>query len=217
MSHVLDAAEPARYTLLGLLLAGSRHGYDLARDFAPLTPLGDVVHLSPSHLYALLGRLERDGLLNGERQESGAHPPRRVYQLTEEGRATVLRWIDEPVTRPRDMHLAFAMKFYIACRHDQRRARALVEHQRTLFAAYLRDLEHDSVQDDGGTHGVFLALLREGRMGRTRAALAWLDRCAAAVTAVSAASPRDTREAGGAGGGGASPAQGAMTCGADPR
>ena len=57
MRRPLDAAEPARHALLGLLLDGPHHGYDLARRFAPGTALGDVLRLSTSHLYALLARL----------------------------------------------------------------------------------------------------------------------------------------------------------------
>src|SRR5690349_20886230 len=97
MRHGLDAAEPARYALLGLLLEGPAHGYDLARHFTPGTALGDVMRLGASHLYALLGRLERDGLIAGERQESGSRPPRHAYHLTPQGRAAVQGWVDEPV------------------------------------------------------------------------------------------------------------------------
>ncbi len=184
MHYTLDAADPARHTLLGLLIDGPRHGYDLARHFAPTTPLGDVVHLSPSHLYALLGQLERDTLIVGQRQDSGARPPRRVYRLTESGREDVLRWVDEPVTRPRDMHLAFPLKFYLACRMGPPYADALVAHQRNLFASYLHDLEQSQPLDAASSNAAFLTLMREGRIERTRAALAWLDSCADAVTTI---------------------------------
>jgi DNA-binding PadR family transcriptional regulator len=186
MHYTLDAADSARHTLLGLLLGGPCHGYDLARHFAPATPLGDVVHLSPSHLYALLAQLERDGLISGERQDSGPRPPRRVYQLTERGRADVLRWVDEPVARPRDMHLGFPLKYYLACRLGRPYAEALIARQRDLFTAYLTDLENAAVPEGAPHERAFLAVMREGRIGRTRAALAWLDRCAAVVAAVSA-------------------------------
>src|SRR5438270_5405051 len=91
MRWSLETAEPARHALLGLLLDGPCHGYDLARRFAPGTALGDVMHLGASHLYALLARLERGGLVAGERREAGWRPPRRVYHLTEAGRQGALR------------------------------------------------------------------------------------------------------------------------------
>lgn len=182
LRRTLDAAEPARYTLLGLLLGGPHHGYDLARHFGPTSALGDVIHLSASHLYALLTRLEQDGLIVGERQESGAHPPRRVYRLTEDGRTAVLRWIDEPVARPRDVLLDFPLKLYLARRQDPRRAAALIARQRDLFVSYLLRLEAAESAPDT-EDGAFTALMRKGRIARTHAALTWLDQCADTVSA----------------------------------
>lgn len=179
--RALDAAEPARYALLGLLVEGQRHGYDLARHFTRGTALGDVVYLSPSHLYALLARLARDGLIAGEMQDAGTRPARHVYSLTAAGRAAVLRWIDEPVARPRDVLLDFPLKLYLACRLDEGRAATLVARQQALFTSYLDQLEQVAVQQIAGEDAAFMALLREGRISRTRAALAWLERCAEEV------------------------------------
>lgn len=181
MTRSPGAAEPARYALLGLLLTGPRHGYDLAREFAPGSALGEIVHLSMSQLYALLGRLERDGLIAGERQEVGAYPPRRVYRLEERGREAVLRWIAEPVEHPRDMRIDFPLKLYLAQRLDAEQAADLVARQRALFSSYLQGLDEQG--EPAGMEGdaLFIALLREGRVGRLRAALDWLDRCGAGL------------------------------------
>jgi len=171
MRHAIDAAEPARYALLGLLLEGPGHGYDLARHFAPGSALGAVLRLGSSHLYALLGRLEKDGLIVGERLDAGAHPPRRVYHVTEAGRAAVLRWIDKPVERPREMLLDFPLKFYIARR-------------RRLLVGFLEQMEREKGAPTERTEGAedeFIALMRDGRIARTRASLDWLDHCAAAL------------------------------------
>ena len=179
MRRPLDAAEPARHTLLGLLLVSPSHGYDLARAFAPGTPLGSVVHLGASHLYALLGQLERDGLVEGIRAEQGARPPRRVYRITDQGRSVLWRWLDEPVARPRDLTLDFSLKLYLARRLDPERAVTLVHHQRDLFAAYLRDLQQEQVPEGSPDDRAFMRLMLDGRIARTRSALEWLDRCAA--------------------------------------
>jgi DNA-binding PadR family transcriptional regulator len=186
MRRPLDAADPARYMLLGLLLDGPRHGYDLARAFAPATALGAVVHLGASHLYALLARLDRDGLVQGEvTAQVGARPPRHVYQITEAGRETVLHWVDEPVARPRDVLLDFPLKLYLAQHLDPQRAATLVSRQRALFTEYLAVLEREEhVSLDGVVtphDAAFIRLLWEGRVARTQATLDWLDRCAEAL------------------------------------
>lgn len=171
------AAESARFALLGLLLEKPAHGYDLARRFAPSSALGDVIHLSPSHLYALLARLERDGLIAGEMHEAGKHPQRRVYQLTPAGEAAVQRWIDEPVTHPRGMRIDFPLKFYIALGFRVERSAALIDRQRRVFEDYIARLQSEERVADTTEDAAFLQLMRAGRIGRAQAALDWLEAC----------------------------------------
>ena len=177
----VDAADAARHVLLGLLLDGSNYGYVLARAFAEGTALGTVVYLGSSHLYTLLAQLEREGLVAGTREAQGARPPRRVYTITDAGRAAVQHWVEAPVARPRDVLLDFPLKFYLARRLDPDRARILVARQRALFLTYLAELERPSALDAPPDHA-FIELVREGRVARTRATLAWLDRCDALHT-----------------------------------
>ncbi len=171
------SAEPARFALLGLLLEKPAHGYDLSRRFAPDSALGDIIHLSPSHLYALLTRLERDGLITGEMQDAGSHPQRRVYHLTASGREAVERWIDEPVSHPRDMRINFPLKLYIARTFGAERVRELVDRQRAVFEEYISRLRDEERPADTVDDAAFLNLMRMGRIGRAQAALDWLSLC----------------------------------------
>jgi DNA-binding PadR family transcriptional regulator len=171
------AAEPARFVLLGLLLQKPAHGYDLTRHFAPDSALGDVIHLSPSHLYALLARLEGDGLIAGEMQDAGNHPQRRVYHLTAAGEAAVQRWIDEPVSHPRDMRIDFPLKLYIARGFGTERVAELIDRQRAVFRAYIARLESEVKPAATNDDAAFLTLMRIGRIGRAQAALDWLRHC----------------------------------------
>jgi DNA-binding PadR family transcriptional regulator len=171
------SAEPARFALLGLLLEKPAHGYDLSRRFAPTSALGDVIHLSPSHLYALLSRLERDDLVTGEMQDAGNHPQRRVYHLTAAGREAVQHWIDDPVSHPRDMRLDFPLKLYIARRFGAARIEELVDRQRAVFRDYIARLQREEKPADSVDDAAFLDLMRMGRIGRAQAALDWLSYC----------------------------------------
>ena len=148
---------------------------------APSAPVGNVVHLAASHMYALLSQLERDGLITGECQEQGIRPPRRVYRITEAGCAVLSDWLDAPVSKPRDVLLEFPLKLYLAQRMDRERALALVRHQYAHFAGYLADLEREPLQAGSPADQTFLRLVREGRIERTRSTLTWLDRCADAL------------------------------------
>jgi DNA-binding PadR family transcriptional regulator len=168
------AAEPARFALLGLLLDTPSHGYDLSRRFSPTSALGDIIYLSASHLYALLARLERDGLIGGEQEVAGNRPQRRVYRLTEAGRAAVERWIQQPVSHPRDMRIDFPLKLFIARKLGAGHTSALVDRQRAIFEEYIARLEREHKQADTPEDAAFIDLMRAGRIGRAQAALDWL-------------------------------------------
>jgi DNA-binding PadR family transcriptional regulator len=172
------AAESARFALLGLLLRKPAHGYDLARQFAPGSALGDVLYLSPSHLYALLARLERDELILGEMHDAGKHPQRRVYQLTAAGEAAVRRWIDEPVSHPRDMRIDFPVKLYVARASGGQKVAELIDRQRIVFESYIARLQRKEAAVESAEDAAFIDLMRMARIGRARAALDWLSLCA---------------------------------------
>ncbi|WP_216322172.1 PadR family transcriptional regulator [Deinococcus aestuarii] len=71
--------------LLGLLTAQDRHGYEI-NDFIERT-LHHVIHLKKATAYQLLERLEGHGLVESRVEQHGQRPNRRVYRLTEAGRA----------------------------------------------------------------------------------------------------------------------------------
>ena len=82
-SHQLAAAD---YALLGLLMLGPRHGYELAPYFASDGTLGLVCTLGVSRLYALLHALEELGLVHAESSVVSGGPPRKVFSLNAQGR-----------------------------------------------------------------------------------------------------------------------------------
>jgi DNA-binding PadR family transcriptional regulator len=163
---------------LGLLIANPAHGYDLGRHFSPKSALGDIIHLSTSHLYALLARLERDGLISGEQEVAGNRPARRVYRPTDAGTQAVQRWIHEPVSHPRDMRIDFPLKLFIARRLGHEHAVELIGRQRMVFDDYIARLEGDPKPADSQEDAAFIDLMRAGRIGRAQAAIDWLDRAA---------------------------------------
>ena len=91
------------------------------------------------------------------------------------------RWIDEPVDRPRDIMLDFPLKLYLADRQSRARSAELVARQSALFRTYLESLERQQPRAPEGEDAAFEWLLHDGRIERTRSALAWLDRCAEAL------------------------------------
>jgi DNA-binding PadR family transcriptional regulator len=84
----------ASTVLLGLLDRGPAHGYELKVAHDEWFPAAKP--LAFGQVYATLGRLERDGLVEAVevRQESG--PERTVYALTDAGRVALREWLATP-------------------------------------------------------------------------------------------------------------------------
>jgi DNA-binding PadR family transcriptional regulator len=104
----------SEFALLGLLLDGPKHGYELARRFSPETSLGDICPLEMSMLYALLKKQEKVGYIEAQLESQGTRPPKRIFHLTDLGRAAFMDWVRAPVARTPEIRLDFLVKLYFA-------------------------------------------------------------------------------------------------------
>ena len=152
------------------LLAGRRgYGYELKQtleqEFGELLPT-----LNAGQIYSTLARLERDGLVLGE-SVAGDNRRKRVYELTEDGRLELARWIEMPVpgTRLKD---EFFMKFVVVASARLAEPKTLIDGQRREYLQSLRDL--DALLAANGK-GVAAELLVEGAILHAKADLEWLD------------------------------------------
>jgi DNA-binding PadR family transcriptional regulator len=152
------------------LLAGERgYGYELRQtlqqEFGELLPA-----LNAGQIYSTLARLERDGLVVGQSVE-GDSRRKRLYELTEAGRATLARWVQTPVsgTRLKD---EFFMKFVVVVSARLAEPKTVIDSQRREYLQSLRDL--DALLEANGK-GAAAELLVEGAVLHAKADLEWLD------------------------------------------
>ncbi len=89
-----DARTNLRPLILGWLLEGPCHGYELLRRLVPFEP--GRAGLNEGRLYKLLGELERDGLVRHRVVRQRGVPQRKVLRLTAAGRAAFLSWLRRP-------------------------------------------------------------------------------------------------------------------------
>ena len=176
------AAAPGRgmtpeHALLGVLAtteSGAGHGYDLARSFAPGSPLGSVLHLEAGMIYHHVKKLEKLGWLRLI-SDGGRRPGRRTVAITDAGRAELHRWLAEPVQHTREVRLEFLVKLYLALRLDEATAQRLVREQRALLAGVRESLSQGPAPTPT-TAPEFGALVRDLRAMQTEAASSWLER-----------------------------------------
>ena len=75
--------------VLAVLEDAPQHGYAIAREINRRS--GDALRCRQGTLYPALHALERDGLIVGEWETGGGERPRKVYTLTDAGRAELTR------------------------------------------------------------------------------------------------------------------------------
>jgi len=152
------------------LLSGERaHGYELKQsleqEFGDLLPA-----LNAGQIYTTLGRLERDGLVVGQ-AVPGDSRGKRVYELTETGRAALASWIELPISGMR-LKDEFFMKFIVVASAHLAEPTKLLEGQRREYLQSLRDLNALLAANGKGPAA---ELLVEGAILHLKADLEWLE------------------------------------------
>ena len=98
------------YALLGALMSGPRHGYEIMQFLD--TALGSTWHVGTSQLYALLKRLERDNLLRSGVEIQDTRPSKRIFSLTSGGKKVFMDWLKSPTEHVRDLRIEFLAKLF---------------------------------------------------------------------------------------------------------
>jgi len=165
-----------RYPVLASLAAAPAHGYEIKRGLEERFGSA-VAPLNIGQVYTSLQRLQRDELVVDEEAREGGRD-RRVYRLTDAGRAALEEWVGTASgpTRLRDdffMKLVFAREIGLADPAE------LIARQRARYLGALRDLEN--VLAGGDADDSTTALVVEGAALHLEADLKWLDRCEAVL------------------------------------
>jgi|GEM_PF-321803 len=163
------------YCLLGLLGWRPMHGYELHRELSRKTGLGLVWTVKQAQLYAILAKLESEGLIAADLVVQEGRPPRKVFHLTQEGRGAYYDWLRSPAQRE-DFKLDFLAKLYLARRFGEASSDDLVRAQRTRCGAWVDEMRSRLEACEAGSLD---ALIYRYRLGQLNATLAWLDECSA--------------------------------------
>jgi DNA-binding PadR family transcriptional regulator len=157
-----------RELFLALLAGECEYGYEvkqaLEAEFGDLLPA-----MNTGQIYSTLARLERDGMVEGRPVPDDSRG-KRVYRLTEAGRAALARWVEAPVAGSR-LKDEFFMKFAVATSVGLADPMTMVERQRREYLQSMRDLDAALAAADGTA----ARLLVEGALLHLKADIEWLD------------------------------------------
>ncbi|MFI7081442.1 helix-turn-helix transcriptional regulator [Micromonospora sp. NPDC049903] len=129
-----------QHAVLALLASGPSYGYELKASFEnAVGPQWGPLNIG--HLYQILDRLSRDGLVVAERQAQPVKPDRVVYEITKNGYAELDRWLAEPSPRTGGFRDDFFLKIIAAARSGSPEAvRTVLTNQRGHLLRELRNL-----------------------------------------------------------------------------
>lgn len=137
------------HAVLALLASRPAHGYELKASFE--RAVGDQWGgLNIGHLYQILDRLSRDGLIDSERQPQPIKPDRVVHHITPAGRAELDRWLAAPSERARGYRDDFFLKLMAAVQSgDRDTLTGVLSRQRAHLLRQLHALAQARAADGG--------------------------------------------------------------------
>lgn len=161
----------AHPVILGLLVAGPEHGYELYQEIEQ--DLGGVWQIGLSQLYAQLKQLQEAGLVGVQTEPQPNRPPRKVYHVTDEGREVFLHWLRQPTPYLRLIRVEFLLRLYLFGRLSLPGVGQLVAAQKAVCREQADRFGRAAAETEGG----FPQLVQEFRQGQMEAVIRWLDRC----------------------------------------
>jgi PadR family transcriptional regulator AphA len=181
------------YVILAGLLLKPRSGYDLARWIERVTD--HFFAVGHSSIYPALAHLEQQGLVTHEVVASARGPQRKVYALSQAGRAALLAWVEGPAaeTQVRDEQLVKALCYPFL---SEERALARIHEVKARYAeraVRYREMERTlqgQVRDGDVSREAYLGMLLTLRRG-IGAAESYVQWCDDAAELLASAAPPD--------------------------
>lgn len=177
-----------KYGLLGLLARQAQHGYELKRTFEQLT--GGIWELNHGQIYQSLERLSSDGYVSFTVEQELNAPERKVYDVTEQGRAELQRWLERPEARVRPLRDALFIRLMVMAASPTAELQVLIDGYRQVYSRHMRELTRaknvavaaattadPSVREELAME----QLLLDAAIFHCDADLRWLDHCEAVL------------------------------------
>ena len=180
MSPRSTSALTLEHVLLALLDQKAMHGYELYQDVCRLPGISLIWNIKQPLLYAILDKLERQGLLSSQQVQGEAYPPRTYFHLTPAGQGSLTAWRKMPVRRARDLRQEFLAKLIVARRYGQAEALALIHIQQQACQAWHDELKANAPAPD--TAHLDEWLVYSFRINRVEGVLSWLETCEAELS-----------------------------------
>jgi PadR family transcriptional regulator, regulatory protein AphA len=124
MTYTRDALPAPAYVVLGMVSLGARSGYEIKRDVE--RSIRFFWTISQAQIYPGLERLEGEGLISGREIPTGRRR-RRVFEITEAGRAELRGWLADTGPIPFELRDVGMLKLFFSDLSSPSEASSLLE------------------------------------------------------------------------------------------
>jgi len=165
---------PLALAVLSLLVVGPLHPYGMQR-LIKLWGKDQVVNVGQrANLYKTIKRLREAGLIAVRQTERDQlYPERTVYELTDDGRREMLKWLDDMLAVPRNEFPQFPAALSFAMLLPPEQTLAVLVRRAAVLRENVTRLEHDLASYSGTLPRVTL-LDDEYLRAVTAAELSWV-------------------------------------------
>ncbi len=159
------------YALLGVLMTGPKHGYEMHSYFS--SNMDQFWRLSMSQIYALLKRMEKNGLVISKGEWQNNRPAKKIFSITQTGKEGFLNWIYSPVNHVRNLRIEFMAKLFFMKELNLTSAPAMIDKQIDILQEKLHLLQppKEKIMDE------FQKALHSFKIAQTTSAINWLKEC----------------------------------------
>jgi DNA-binding PadR family transcriptional regulator len=127
-----------RYALLGLLSITPMSGYDM-KKFTDIS-LGYFWSENYGHIYPILKKLEKEGLIGKHTERTRGKPDRNVFRLTAKGEKELDAWLGLPAEK-HPIRDEFLLKLFFGGRIPRAAVEEKLLKEREQIEAYLAELK----------------------------------------------------------------------------
>jgi PadR family transcriptional regulator, regulatory protein AphA len=125
-----------KFALLGVLNYRPLTGYQL-KQFMD-NAAGHFWYAQTSQIYRTLDALEKEGLLTSHVEAQEERPDRRLYHITEAGRADLKQWLAQPMTEVTSNKDALMVRLYFSAQIEKETVLTQLRLQRALHQQQLK-------------------------------------------------------------------------------
>lgn len=161
------------YALLGILMTRPKHGYEVHSEFS--SKMSQFWHLNMSQAYALLKRMEKDGMVVSRELRQENRPAKKIFSVTREGKQRFQNWIYSPVKHVRDLRIELMAKLFFIRELNLKGGLDLIDKQIEVLQERFVEIKgsKEKITDE------FQTLLYSFKMAQSTSALEWLKECRA--------------------------------------